>query len=666
MPFSESQPPTISPARRRLFFILMLLAPALFFVLLELILRLIQYGPNLSLFVTETIHGKNYCTMNPEVKGRYFYMIDFNPSTSPDYFALPKPPGTYRIFCLGASTTVGYPYWFNGSFSTFLRDRLRAVFPKRPIEVINLGMTATNSYTAADIARELPAYQPDCIIVYDGHNEFYGGLGVASRESIGQSRWLNRLYLRLVRFRTFVLMRDIVSAAMGLFHERDEDLPPATMMERLSRGQYVPFDGALYHRGLEVFRENLCELRDVCADAGVPLILSTQVSNIRRQPPFVSKGDPGATPNELLNFNLTLNRGITDYLNGDFVSALGQMRGIAGPETLRADLHFQIARCLDTLSRDDEARREYVMARDLDQLRFRASSDINSAIRSMEDGRRVFVADIEKLFALSSPDSLIGTEFIVDHLHPNLKGYFMIAREYARILRAHELVADAPAWRVADTLSEARLWDERCATRLDEMICAQKTAVLTSGWPFRDQPPTVPSVLPTDTLGQIVELYMRDQISWAGAHMEAAAYYASRGEVGEAAREYLTIAEEMPFDTSPLIELGQLYLGAHQTDNARLAFQRSLGRDETSGGYAGLGKVRLYEGAVGDAALCFERALRLARTPEERAESEYQLALLHLRWGDRQRAVQELREAVKAMPSHRQAAELLSRTANGQ
>ncbi len=68
---------------------------------------------------------------------------------------MPKPAGTYRIFCLGGSTTVGFPYWYNGSFPSFLRDRLRRTFPERSIEIINLGMTATNSYTVVDMVRDV-------------------------------------------------------------------------------------------------------------------------------------------------------------------------------------------------------------------------------------------------------------------------------------------------------------------------------------------------------------------------------------------------------------------------------------------------------------------------------------------------------------------------------
>ncbi len=118
------------PPGQRLFFVVTLLFPVVFFVLLELGLRWSGYGPDLSLFITDVQNGKQYHLMNPEVKSRYFYRVPFSPSTSPDYFLVPKPAGTFRIFCLGGSTTVGFPYYYNTSFSSFLRDRLRRLFPR--------------------------------------------------------------------------------------------------------------------------------------------------------------------------------------------------------------------------------------------------------------------------------------------------------------------------------------------------------------------------------------------------------------------------------------------------------------------------------------------------------------------------------------------------------
>jgi len=67
---------------------------------------------------------------------------------------------------------------------------------------------------------------------------------------------------------------------------------------------------------------------------------------------------------------------------------------------------------------------EYIRARDLDELRFRASGDFNRAILRQERDAEVGTVDMEQLFMANSPDSLIGNGFILEHLHPNSFGIF--------------------------------------------------------------------------------------------------------------------------------------------------------------------------------------------------------------------------------------------------
>ena len=315
----------LSASRRHAYLAITFAFPCVVLLLLEASLRVLHYGPDLSLFITQELHGRTYHIMNPEVRRRYFSQVSFAPSTSPDYFLMPKPGGTYRIFCFGGSTTAGFPYWFNGAFSSFLRDRLRSNFPDRPIEVINLGMTATNSYTVVDMARDVLEYEPDLIIVYDGHNEFYGALGTASRESMGGSRWLSRLALALAHIRTYQLALDIAAAFGSVFGNDDNPTSRGTLMERLARGKTVPYNSQTYRDGLQIFSANLQELKDLCTDRGVPVILGTQVSNLRGLVPFVSGTPPETSPQTRLAFNTRFNTGIEQRLNGNFVAARCQL-----------------------------------------------------------------------------------------------------------------------------------------------------------------------------------------------------------------------------------------------------------------------------------------------------------------------------------------------------
>ncbi len=87
-------------------------------------------------------------------------------------FPMIKVNNSYRIFCMGGSTTVGRPYVDSTSFCGWLRVFLKTVDPSRNWEVINAGGVSYASYRIARLMNELVQYQPDLFIVYSGQNEF--------------------------------------------------------------------------------------------------------------------------------------------------------------------------------------------------------------------------------------------------------------------------------------------------------------------------------------------------------------------------------------------------------------------------------------------------------------------------------------------------------------
>jgi lysophospholipase L1-like esterase len=527
---------------------------------LELILRAIAYGPDLSLFTTERIGGRTHHIMNPSVKGRYFSRIEFSPNTSPDYFEVPKPPGTFRIFCLGGSTTVGYPYGYAGSFSSFLRDRLNRLFPDKRIEITNLGITATNSYAVNDIAKELVDYEPNMFCVYDGHNEFYGALGSASRESITASRWLTKVYLKLVHVRTFLFFRDLYGFLGGLFHEYPADEPSGTMMERLARGKYIFYQSAEYAQALDNFRSNLSELKSICTENNIYLLICSQVSNLRDQPPFISQDSPRWSQKEKLLFHLTFNRGIAYLLNGLPDSALREFDRAMLLDSLRADLRYQRGKCLDSLKRRQAARIEYEKARDFDMLRFRASSDFNAALDQMDDGKRTFFVDLENTFRAYSPDSLMGNNLFLEHLHPNARGHFLMAKELALHMRRSRILADEKTWEERDHLNDETLWSERPLTELDSLCAERRTRILTSGWPFRPDTKEIPAPTSEDTLGIIAGEMVDGRITWEQGHIAAATLFQGRRQLDKVEKEYKALVNQVPLNATAYLKLQQLYL----------------------------------------------------------------------------------------------------------
>src|ERR1700733_13461216 len=146
--------PRPSKSRVRLFRVIAFTLPFLLLLVGELSLRLFHYGYDTALFI-EAPGNKDYLEFNPNASKKYF-TDQLNATTgNREPFRKVKEPGTLRIFVLGESTTIGYPYFHNGSFHRWLQYRLEREFPDKKLEVVNLSLTAVNSYTVLGFAREV-------------------------------------------------------------------------------------------------------------------------------------------------------------------------------------------------------------------------------------------------------------------------------------------------------------------------------------------------------------------------------------------------------------------------------------------------------------------------------------------------------------------------------
>ncbi|MGA9118044.1 MAG: tetratricopeptide repeat protein [Bacteroidota bacterium] len=594
--------------------------PVLFLVAVEIVLRVLHFGPDLSLFMTGEIAGREYAVMNPGVTLRYFSNMDFNPTTSSDYFPIPKPKGTFRIFCLGGSTTVGFPYGYEGSFPTFLRERLKAIFPDRSIEVINLGMTATNSFTTLDIGRELFSYEPDLLIVYDGHNEFYGALGVASHESVSSSRWMTELYLSLLKFRTFVVLRDVTVWIKSLV-KPPSDMTDGTMMERLAKGKEVDRWSPEYMAARRYFAQNLEDLVHLAREHHVPIMFGTQVSNLRDLPPFVSGRSQTLSPASLRRLDRFYSGGDSLSHARHFHDAIQAYDSALALDSTRADLHFDLARALDSLHRFPAARQEYIRARDFDRLRFRTSSDFNDIIMSLSSPPGVVAIDLEHVLAAHSPDSLIGRTLILEHVHPTARGAFLIAKAYANAMDQSGLVSSREDWTRRDTIPDDSLWSRKSLTVLDDLAAAKRITTLTSYWPFHESlSPSIPTS-PRDTvLDQFADLMIEGEWTWEHAHEAAGLWYQSQGRFADAAGEYAAIVAQFPFSSSTLLRLAEVSITLKRYDEAEKALERSLDLAPTFAAARMAGSLHMVKGEYAQALALFNRAALMAGNEQEDQE----------------------------------------------
>ena len=89
-------------------------------------------------------------------------------------FTREKAPGTYRILCLGSSTTLSYPFVKDPAkaWPALLETGLNQRYPGRRFEVINAGLAyATSAELLAGYMFRHRYLEPDMVIIHEGGND---------------------------------------------------------------------------------------------------------------------------------------------------------------------------------------------------------------------------------------------------------------------------------------------------------------------------------------------------------------------------------------------------------------------------------------------------------------------------------------------------------------
>jgi hypothetical protein len=120
-----------------------------------------------------------------------------------------------------------------------LGDRLEATHPYSDIEVVSTAMAAVNSYTLLDFVDEIIEQKPDLILIYAGHNEYLGIMGVGSAFAAKGGRFATLMHLKLKDWRLYQLLQKFYSLAMS--SEVPPDKSNKTLMSQVAKEKEEPF-----------------------------------------------------------------------------------------------------------------------------------------------------------------------------------------------------------------------------------------------------------------------------------------------------------------------------------------------------------------------------------------------------------------------------------------
>jgi lysophospholipase L1-like esterase len=513
------------PSRERYFAFALFLMPILLLILLEAVLRVAGFAEDRRRSLKPIENQSGWVGINPEYPGRYFR--GFLPAVAFTPFRTDKPSNGIRVVVLGGSSTAGFPYqWYHG-FPAGLERRLSDQFPGRAVEVVNLGMTAVNSYTLWDLTRHVVDMEPDLVVIYAGHNEFYGALGAgATADWMPKGAWFGRLLLTLKRSALVVALERV------LLGPPDYGLEPGsnerTLMARVVKDSGIEYAGNVYQAGLNQFESNMGRVLDKLKAADIPVLAGTLVSNLADQHPLSQTEDA-----------------VVAYQSGKAALAAGEL---------------------------ESARDSFERARDLDQIRFRGSGELNAVIRSWGDRTGVSVVDLEPVFEEAAETGIPGNDLFTDHLHPTHEGYEIMAEAFAieaiRLLESAGLPGTPLAldWAHADLLDG--LSEAEAGILIDRLL---------SDYPFNLEadPESATSKYASllrerQASGRIADslaiAIMTTDLSTQNALLDGAGLQLAAGDSSQALKYYHSLLYWQPFNTPLMEEIVGRFLSSSSWD----------------------------------------------------------------------------------------------------
>ena len=397
--------------------------PIVFFSVLELSLRIFHFGYPSAALIETRINGVDYVHENSAFAYRFFpkrLAREFTPLR----FQAKKPGDVFRIFILGGSAAQGTPD-AAFSFGRILDVMLQLKYPDSKFEVFSLAMPAINSHVVLEIARDCIKYDPDLFIVYMGNNEVIGPYGPGTvLTPIVSNISLLRLGIRLKATKIYQLITQLLEKLHILTSPYNE----WKGMEMFLRNQVRLNDPALkitYNN----FNANLESLNQIGRDNNIKIIYSTVVSNLKDSPPFNSVHCKDISVSDQQKWDEFYSSG-SDYEKvREYKAAIGEYLKAAGIDSEYADLQYRLGRCYWLTGNFIEARKSYINAREYDANRFRADNRINEIIRTRGTAIKgtTFLADALTQFEKESPYSIPGNKFLLEHVHLNFEGNYLVA-----------------------------------------------------------------------------------------------------------------------------------------------------------------------------------------------------------------------------------------------
>ncbi len=579
-PGVEQDPPTIpgrssSRGRAVAFRLVAVLFPLLLLLFANLVLYWlgVGYDTRVVIPVTEAGNLQTFC-FNEDSSMAYFDLRELA-GPDPQPFQLPRPADTYRIVFFGASTVEGFPYYTELAFPRQVQQLLSAQMPHRRIEVLNAAIVGINSFALSDFVPRALQAEPDLIVIYAGHNEFYGPGGVGSTATSAPA--LYGVTSQLRRWRLFQTLRKALRGTQ----------PPKPLLEALPKDLEIRWDSPQVQAAERYYRQHLTNIAQAAEKEHVALLFCSVASNLSAQAPVRSIPNPALSALQAKNRDRLLEnaRGLLDQQDPATALRVVEQAGELDPEY--ALVAYRRAECLTALGNPAEARVQYSLARDRDGCRFRAPSSFAQIVRQVAtaaDRQNCHFLDLEQFLADRSQEAAPGRDFFLEHVHFNFEGHQVVAQAVAQAIMQQVLGLE---WHAERVPSHEQIASDVGLTVFDSLEAVGHAMTVLCTPPFRDAPDSEQNV---DFLNELVRGYCRgmppaDQILYAELEPglrqldminALAARYLQRGEDERALEMFRCAQRRRPWEITPYVGLAKSLMSLGRAADALISIDQAL------------------------------------------------------------------------------------------
>ena len=335
-----------------------------------------------------------------------------------------KPANSLRVFTFGGSAAAGLGFSPNVTFARHLERMLRAAYPERTVEVMNLAIVALSSKQVKILVDNACAeFSPDLAIVYSGNNEFLEAHAKKYAEANATlvGNMVNLLSgTNLYRVLTRLTQRGRATPSLADRDFSHDDLR-LTQQQIIQDVEMTPEEITAI---IDQYEANIDQMARSAVENSVPLLLMAVASNWK----WRGRSD---LPDTWLSDLLGVPGPPTRERYAQAIRVLDEkLRNES--EGARYEHLFRRAIAHEKLGNIEAARDDYRAAMNADPHLRRALDAANERLRRAASRNGVAYMDTPEALTRRAPDGIVGFDEFYDYVHFTPRGAVLVAAEIFR------------------------------------------------------------------------------------------------------------------------------------------------------------------------------------------------------------------------------------------